>query len=528
MSLAKYQISNLVNDSERLIAALTSDRKEFKAILHSIAKARVIEIRSKQDCYHWLDKANFLTKNLCNSLASQISLPILLQAVVNFYYGNNRSTYADHPDTFWIGPALKGTIAYISGNILSSDHIGQRTSLKNLKEIIFSVEFILQLNQIQTLFEVFEQPGDYVILGENGIKETSENFADVRRQYWESFIHRGQTHRTLDICNKALWQDAVESMNAVERILAGNSPKQEKIFQGTFFAEIPAENYSAFWAGIWIRLLAAAYSSKFQIQLNQDPLGVSIFNAFPFPIDNRIVRNNRYLVIQEELKKLIWNAEWYEKRFASNIPNMLVERPVVQLFPQREVYATSFLLIGDSINWFVESCILNEHNEFNINVPNHLFQNHVSSAFETAIIQLFRSNGFIAGRVTEQGVWSTESNNIKFYNRFGNRIPGEIDVLAFNREAKLVYILECKVLNYPFRTNQMRNLVYKIDDICDTELFHSKLRKKLSWIKDTNYFESNEEMNFRSFLVLDRKFPGMGNSTDSNTIEQSQLNQIIK
>jgi hypothetical protein len=74
----------------------------------------------------------------------------------------------------------------------------------------------------------------------------------------------------------------------------------------------------------------------------------------------------------------------------------------------------------------------------------------------------------------------------------------------------------------------MRNLVYKIDDICDTELFHSKLRKKLSWIKDTNYFESNEEMNFRSFLVLDRKFPGMGNSTDSNTIEQSQLNQIIK
>jgi hypothetical protein len=54
----------------------------------------------------------------------------------------------------------------------------------------------------------------------------------------------------------------------------------------------------------------------------------------------------------------------------------------------------------------------------------------------------------------------------------------------------------------------LRNIVCNIGDI-DSERFHSKLKKKIEWVRGTSLLKHLPEESFVGVIILDRVFPGM-------------------
>jgi len=173
----------------------------------------------------------------------------------------------------------------------------------------------------------------------------------------------------------------------------------------------------------------------------------------------------------------------------------------------------------------VEASVLNYPDAGGISLPDIVFQKMVSEAFEDAVCSLFRKHGFVAGKVTEKGMWKFNDEIINLRSLSDTNIPGEVDVLAYSKDHNLVWICECKVLSYPRSLNGMRNLLLKLNET-DTKGFHEKLKRKMLWLMQSKYFE--EGTHWIKTLMIDRPTPGMKQSEDFMTFDPVMLEDAIK
>jgi hypothetical protein len=90
----------------------------------------------------------------------------------------------------------------------------------------------------------------------------------------------------------------------------------------------------------------------------------------------------------------------------------------------------------------------------------------------------------------------------------GEKCPGEMDVVAYHPSKAYLVVIECKVLGFPFALQRIANIAQKIGE-ADAEAFHSKLRRKIAWLRNTDLFSVLPIRGMSGMIVLDRKLPGM-------------------
>ena len=204
-----------------------------------------------------------------------------------------------------------------------------------------------------------------------------------------------------------------------------------------------------------------------------EPEDVVLFEEFA------IICPERYFT-QDIVENSFWKYAWFKQQLAECYGNLIVARPIMRISPNG-CFATSPVLIGDSLNQFVEKQLLGypTRNPY-LNLPGKIFKDAFSEKFEDQCIQLFRNHGFISGHILETGIWKTQNgnNNLSFS---GENLYGEVDVFACHPDLPIAFLVECKVLLDVQDSRSYQNIVSKLKD--DSEGFKFKLRRKANWIQ---------------------------------------------
>jgi hypothetical protein len=119
------------------------------------------------------------------------------------------------------------------------------------------------VNQLQAynfVFDEFAFAGESITLEPTHLT-TTEHLNHVLKKYGEPIPSHARFMRTLSSTSKAVWSDPANALISIERILRGDSPQNQVLFERTFFHRLSDQEPKEFWAGIWARLMLAIYSS---------------------------------------------------------------------------------------------------------------------------------------------------------------------------------------------------------------------------------------------------------------------------
>jgi len=329
--------------------------------------------------------------------------------------------------------------------------------------------------------------------------------------------------RVLDHTIPILWRQPIASIAAIQRIIAGSKPTDEALFKGTLFAEIPA-NFKEFWVRLYLLLVLIGVTHKIAAAFDPDYVSISVFGRLALALPEGALQSG------DIMRGLFWTSDWYERQDPSWMHEMLVERPILRLDPDKEIFCASTALLNDSINWFIEATVMSYTPHGGIRLPgklsNRLFRNYISEPFEKSVETVLKEFGFVAGNVTESGNWRLPREIEALTNPNEARLPGEIDVLAFHPTQMMVLVIECKVLGLPRSILGMRNQIVKLG-LDDSEAFHSKLRAKIRWLQGTSLFSGLTAEHFVGLVVLDRKAPAMFLQSEFEVIDLEMLKNFL-
>lgn len=180
-------------------------------------------------------------------------------------------------------------------------------------------------------------------------------------------------------------------------------------------------------------------------------------------------------------------------------PNKIVSRPLIPLFNEKYCFTSCYNLF-DSLNNYIESFIFKMNTTGTISEKDEkLFQNIYSKPFEIEVIKLLSNFGYQSGGVTDCGAWQiyTETGIVTeeiANDDFRNQNTGEIDCLAINEAKRIIYVIECKVLQFPSDFSSYRN---RISDL------HIKFKKQLQ--KKVDFVKSKyKDYSIRPVILLDK------------------------
>lgn len=491
---AIFQGSRLYRQAEegssRLLDALRADEPIYKNEINALSSSGMITFSSRGEADYWVSAAVKAADSICKQISPYIAVPTLLQAVVEQYYGFMKGESSP------LGRYLKRTLEVIGGNIYKSQLV-QSDSQKKVTLAVRATALAAQLQTLAFLYEEFATGSDYLELTASGLK-ASESLGAIVREYIKPVPPPLKFMRTLSNTERALWQNLPEGMKAVEEVIRGDSPQNQSIFQGTIFKELIDDIPAEFWAGIWARMKLAAYSYAIRKQVNENFRGISIFEPFRVSVPADLDVD----LLQGALHQLFWEDKWYGRSLNEQPGNLISERPAICIRRNPTLYTTNTLLVGDSLNWFIEASVVPYPEAQVVRLPDTIFKRLVSEPFEISVNDLFRQYGFLAGNVSDRGGWATQEGQILLTHERGEGSPGEIDSLAYHRECDLVILAECKVISGPFQASRMRNIARKLGN-SDAEEFHSKLRQKLAWLQKTDFFIHAPRATFSGLIVLD-------------------------
>lgn len=399
-------------------------------------------------------------------------IPALLDTIEQYYYGHG-STKDAVP---WLGSAMKAATAVVWANR------GRVTaSIKALAQVRRLVAAVGAWNQLN----IYADQARALELGaaefvSSGVRLDRDEDMVVRQAWNASASKRGLAHRTLQDCKDVIWQNAGSFMEAVSDVLAGEKPSRIALFQGTVFEEI--QSLPDFWLGLSARIQLMALAAEFRSLGRGDRFtGISIFEAFAF--------RTRFLGSDAAkadvvTQAMFWQRNWHTRRLAGrdNLSNMLVERPAIRI--DDRTFVVAMTSIGDSINCFVEYSVFRCLGYGGVPVSEEAFRRYVSQPFEERTLASFTERGWRADHVSESGAWSGTT----LCHASGETIPGEVDVLAMHPGGRMAILVECKVLSSPFTSSKMFNVAHKLGPT-DSERFHSKLRGKVEWLRETSAFK---------------------------------------
>jgi hypothetical protein len=476
--------------SARLVTVLSADQNVFAEAIREISDSGKIVIADSQDMSRWVRAADQHASRICRQLSPEITVPVLVQAIMNHYYGGNRESPS-------LGRFLKRTLELVARNVFYS-HAVESKAIARIVSAVRATALLSQLQELSYIFEEFSEDGDQVIFEASG-RTGSPTLTKLINRFTEPMPSHERAMRTLSSTIDAIWRSPLEAMHATEQVLNGDDPKHQPPFQGTFLGELSADEPKEFWAGIWSRLNLMLYSNAIRQLITEDPLSIAIFEPFRVKSPNGLNRD----LLQLATSEMFWDRDWYFQTLNDQPTNLIVERPVVRVSNNPTLLCTSLLLIGDSLNWFIENAIVSSPRS-RVKLSSNVFRRLVSEPFEDSVNELFRLHGFLAGRVLGNGTWTTRNGPVFLEHSSKSIMPGEIDVLAFHEPSGAVVIIECKVISGPSHINSIRNISRKLGPL-DQEEFHAKLENKIEWIRGANFFRDLPEDSFLGLIVLDVK-----------------------
>jgi hypothetical protein len=489
-------------NSQRLLKRLSSDRSPFREAIKITSGSNELNMENGEDSSRYATAAKQYLHDSTLEVSPFLAIPILVQAINDYYYPTINENAA------WLGTALKTALAYLVQSIYTTEvPVGE--SLDRLMRVVRAAGHLDYMQIVDTTYKAFPVEGHIIrYTPVHGPVMLSEELHVIWEEYGEAYGGRGPSIlRTVNDPVRAMWWQPSLAVRAIESVLRGGAPVDQAIFKGTIFEQIPIGEPPEFWAGLWVRFKYSLYALRRSKEVAGNPYRIAIWMPLPALQVAAAKAGLDVDLIEASARAMIWNKDWVRQRIGSNARNMIVERPIIQLPSGAQLFVTTSMLIADSFNWFVEASVFRYYDIGGVPLSQVVFDRLVSRKFEKDIINIFLSYGFKAGSVTSSGVWYDGHKHIKLINHAGERMPGEIDVLAYDEDSRTIIMVECKVLNLPFHPKSMLNLQSKIGDL-DTEGFHSKVAKKLKWLRGTELFSSIPERNFDKFLMFDRWTPG--------------------
>ena len=454
-----------------------------------------------------LELISELEKDIVNEAAtikSDWAMPIVMEIIGKIYYGKFTKFQA-------YGNTFKRTVAYLWNAVF--DAHGTRNA-KRLVDMIYKCYILEGVCSYQKMFWAIDGFYFYFDKGKITIPKV---FNENLFEFGELIKGRGKRLRVAECNTNLMLNNQQEYMRGLISILNGAKPNEIPLFKGTFFENIPSvdncESIKSFWQELFFRysvfLMAAVQTKQAE--------DVLIFHEFAIDGIPDLYLN------QAVVENIFWKREWFIKQSTERYSNLIVERPIMRINKNGD-FATSAVLIGDSINKFIEKSIRET-----IKDKNDFFKQAISEPFEERCINLFRKLGFDAGHVTEKETWKTQTKNINM--RIPNKkLPGEIDVLAYQHDKEHVFLIECKVLKDVEDTETYKSLVSKLKN--DDE-FKTKLLKKSQWLKESFSVKFNKDVDPILIILTDIPLPviGLNNSevTYTNYLElKKQLYDYYK
>lgn len=438
-----------------------------------------------------LDKLKKETSMLAETISVYHSLPILIETVTQCYYSGPNELKE-------MGMGIKKAISLIWKNKIDNNVFSESKSLKDIKKL---VSYCFQIERLETLLHVYMLYED----NKNDKEVTDNDIYEFMRKFQKKSLLK---FRTVDFSVEVFLENYSEALHSIIKVINGTEPKDISLFSNTIFCEIPSNNIN-FWSGLWARLILLKVSLQVREHVGLDYMGVCIFEEIPI---NTNFSDKNKKIINKEIENCFWTKSWYIKNLDKDLSGLIVERPVLRI--SDELFISSFTTIVDSISWYIETTIMNEQypdssgkkivdkNGKRID----LFKKFVSGSFENEISEILEKYGFLSGNVNDKGLWKTAKGDIKLYNAHA-ALPGEIDVLAYHKEQKILLVIECKVLAFIRDYNRLKNMLNKTG-ASDSEKFHHELRKKISWVESTDYFKYEiYKEGIVGVICLDHDFP---------------------
>lgn len=479
------------NGGKKLLNSLTQKRHFFNEEISKLENSGEVLIASNEDAEKYHQIQIKLAIECCNKISPSFAIPILIQLFNECMRKDLQGNIA------FLSFYIKRAIEFIAKNAFEEDE-GSLASIKAIEQAIRSCGLLVNLETLKLLFELYGESGDYFKITSSGtssspnLEALEKNFSIVPPSSKVSF-------RTLNDTVKWLRDKPIESSKAIARIIQGASASEQGEFQGTILEKVGNGTSPEFWVGLWVRLQLLLYAiKKHVIQEKNDPFEIIIFDKFEI---NALEKFPQPL-LDLEIGGIFWEKEWYKKNQILAPCNLLTDRPAIIIDNNSGVFVTLIPIIADSIAWYMEASVLGYWEDFKRNLPKCIFKNEISKPFEDSVIEIFRKAGFLAGNVNDKGVWDSGNGLVKLINEKGEKIPGEIDVLAKSDQMKLLVLAECKILHHPYNSKGLRNLFCKLGPD-DGESFYCKLEKKVSWVLQSKPFNSCSDYELGIFLVVD-------------------------
>ena len=436
----------------------------------------VYDIRNDNELMELVQKIRHDVTAKANNIQPDWSIPIILEAIGQMYYGNQQNC-------IYYGTIFKRSLAYLwkaNKNVLADK--------KNLENLLNVLELCYVLETLYAYRKFFLIIDDFSFKIENGYINYNEEYTSMINQFAALIQGRGKRLRIAEVNSNLMLNKAGNFLCALLEVLSGEEPKNIKVFEGTFYEKIPGISdveCKKFWQSVFFRYICYIETLAYEHADTENEKGftpsVTMFPEFAISLPEMFFT-------QEIIQATFWNQDWVKAQEDEKYSNLIVERPIMRITPEGD-FATCSVLIGDSINYFIESQILNYSSRTpKINLPSIVFKNAISSPFEDKVINKLRENSFLAGHVTEDGIWVTQTQSINLKWDDSIDLYGEIDVLAYEPILNFAILVECKVLNDLRDYKSYKNIISKLVD--DSEGFQSKLLKKGQWVNEalSNYY----------------------------------------
>lgn len=450
-------------------------------------------IKSDSELMELIDKIQVEVRAKANTIQPDWSIPMILEAIGRLYYGKHREQQK-------YGTIFKRALVYLWN--VNTNAFSDKKNLEGILEVLRLCYVLETLYGFRRFFLVAEEFSFEV---KNGYCYWNEEFTPMIYEFAELNHGRGKRMRIAEVNSKLMNEKPGEFYEALLSVLAGIDPKDVAVFQGTFYQEIPGISNAEckkFWQSIFLRYaLYTATALKESAEMGDDAElepSVTLFPEFGVMLPEG-------LFTQEIVQYVFWNRAWVESQSDERYGNLIAERPILRITPMGD-FATCSVLIGDSINSFIEGQILNYTSRSpKINLPRSVFKNAISEPFEDKVINGLRQLGFLTGHVSEEGIWGTQEGAINLNWPSAEKLYGEVDALAYNPVLNFAILVECKVLNDVRDYKSYKNIIAKLVD--DSEGFQAKLLSKSEWVNKALSQYYNTEVWAVCVLLTDISIP---------------------
>lgn len=430
---------------------------------------------------------------LSQEININVVIPVLLLVMDKLYFN------PEYIQLKRLGPAVKNCISIL---LLYGERNNKKKStkldgsLKNLLKKVILYEFIKPYN---ILFSGEKQDVTFELsIHENGVYIDEELEIFLNENYLFPEVRYGDGQRTVKEHNNLLFNNMIEYYRSLDKIINGIEPKNIDYFKGSYFEEFGSINnilYTKFWKGLKFRIeLLIKYYNEQENYIDEKKIKIIKLSDL-----NKMISNN--FQDEESVKEgLILSTNFLDKEYLENF-NKIVYRPLCPIF-NGEYLVTSTSNLIDSINNYIESFIFKMNTTNTISEKDEsLFAKLFSKPFEVETIKLLNDFGYKSGEVTVNGAWRGYFNSEEFIEEITNDIfreqnTGEIDCLAINKEEGIIYVIECKVLQFPKDFSSYRNRMSHL-----TKKYREQLQKKTDFVKS-----KFKGYSIRPILLLDKNF----------------------